>query len=166
MNAVAVIFPYRLEGVWVFDDAAAGLVREPFISGADRILDVLTECIPEASNGFKIIFSAKPFPGYTTRFIWTRAEYEGNWYRWPKRDMEGWLCPALLKYFEIPPKEIFVRADLKASEIRRRTSGARVGRNPSPIVACPTNSASPKTLGNARSTRTNKVWSGYAITIR
>jgi len=30
--------PYRLEGVWVFDDAVTGLVREPFISGADKIL--------------------------------------------------------------------------------------------------------------------------------
>jgi len=30
MNVVSVIFPYRLEGVWVFDDAATGLVREPF----------------------------------------------------------------------------------------------------------------------------------------
>src|ERR1700726_795719 len=27
MNAVSVIFPYRLAGVWVFDDASAGLVR-------------------------------------------------------------------------------------------------------------------------------------------
>ena len=53
MNAVSVIFPYRLEGVWVFDDAAAGLVREPFISGADIILDVLTEHIPEAANGIQ-----------------------------------------------------------------------------------------------------------------
>ena len=53
MNAVSVIFPYRLEGVWVFDDAAAGLVREPFISGADNILDVLTEHIPEATNGIQ-----------------------------------------------------------------------------------------------------------------
>ena len=72
MNAVSVIFPYRLEGVWVFDDASAGLVREPFISGADNILDVLTEHIPEATTGFKIIFSARPFPGYTTRVVWTR----------------------------------------------------------------------------------------------
>ena len=42
MNAVSVISPYRLEGAWVFDDASAGLVREPFICGADKILDVLT----------------------------------------------------------------------------------------------------------------------------
>jgi hypothetical protein len=100
MNVLSVIFPYRLEGVWVFDDAVAGLVREPFISGTDNILDVLTENIPDAARGFKIIFSARPFPGYTARFVWTRAEYGGNWYRWPKREMEGWLCPALLKYFE------------------------------------------------------------------
>jgi len=103
-------FPLQVGRGWVFDDASAGLVREPFISGADNILDVLTEHIPEAATGFKIIFSARPFPGYTARFVWTRAEYGGNWYRWPERKMEGWLCPALLKYFECPPKEIFVQA--------------------------------------------------------
>ena len=53
MNAVSVIFPYRLEGVWVFDDASAGLVREPFISGADNILDVLTEHIPGPPQIFR-----------------------------------------------------------------------------------------------------------------
>jgi hypothetical protein len=105
--------PYRLEGVWVFDDAATGLVREPFISGADNILDVLAEHIPNAADGFKLVFSARPFPGYTARFVWTRSEYEGNWYRWPERQMEAWLCPALLKYFESPPKEIFVQASVK-----------------------------------------------------
>jgi hypothetical protein len=36
-----------------------------FNSGADNILDVLTEHIPEATTGFKIIFSARPFPDYT-----------------------------------------------------------------------------------------------------
>ena len=65
MNALSVIFPYKLEGVWVFDDATIGVVREPFISGADKILDVLAEHIPNAADGFKIVFSARPFPGYT-----------------------------------------------------------------------------------------------------
>jgi hypothetical protein len=50
MNALFVILPYKLEGMWVFDDAATGLVREPFISGADKILDVLTEHIPDAAK--------------------------------------------------------------------------------------------------------------------
>ncbi len=113
MNALAVILPYKVQGVWVFDDPSKGLVREPFISGADKILDVLAEHIPNAADGLKIVFSARPFPGYTARFVWIRAEYEGNWYRWPERQMEGWLCPALLKYFESPPKEIFVQASAK-----------------------------------------------------
>jgi len=114
MNALSVIFPYKLQEVWVFDDPIKGLVREPFISGADKILDILAEHIPNAADGFKIVFSARPFPGYTARFVWVRAEYEGNWYRWPERQMEGWLCPALLKYFESPPKEIFVQASAKS----------------------------------------------------
>jgi len=40
----------------------------PFISGADTILDVLAEHIPNAADGFKIVFSARPFPGYTNQF--------------------------------------------------------------------------------------------------
>jgi hypothetical protein len=27
--------------------------------------------------------------------------------------MEGWLCPALFKYFESAPKEIFLKAEPK-----------------------------------------------------
>jgi len=120
MNAVSIIFPYRLEGVWVFDDAATGLVREPFISGADKILDVLTECIPDAANGFKVIFSAEPFPGYMARFVWARAEYEGNWYRWPERDMEGWCVRPSLNISKPLLKKSSCGRHLKASEIRRR----------------------------------------------
>jgi hypothetical protein len=32
---------------------------------------------------------------------WRREEYGGNWYYSPQFDMEGWLCPALFKYFEL-----------------------------------------------------------------
>ena len=31
MNVLFVIAPYKYEGMWVFDDPAAGLSREPFI---------------------------------------------------------------------------------------------------------------------------------------
>jgi hypothetical protein len=116
MNALSVIFPYRLEGVWVFDDAATSLVREPFIGGADNILDVLTENIPDAANGFKIIFSARPFPGYTARFVWTRTEYGGYWYRWPEREMEGVVSgPAQILR---KPSQRNLRAPPKAREIK------------------------------------------------
>ena len=41
MNAINVIKPYRWEGMWVFDDSAVGLVKEPFVSGADDMMDLL-----------------------------------------------------------------------------------------------------------------------------
>ena len=33
MNSLIVIVPYKYEGLWVFDDAAVGLSKEPFIAG-------------------------------------------------------------------------------------------------------------------------------------
>ena len=38
MNTICAIYPYRHEDLWVFDDEAVGLLQEPFVSGADRIL--------------------------------------------------------------------------------------------------------------------------------
>ena len=58
-------------------------------------------------------FSPQPFPSYTARFVWSRAEMDGNWYKWEERNMEGWLCPALFKYFEAAPKEIYVKVSPK-----------------------------------------------------
>ena len=113
MNALFVIFPYKEHGVWVFDDERVGLVREPFVAGADAILDVLTAGVPGAEQGVKLVFSANPFPGYTARFVLDRSEYGGNWYRWPDKGMEGWLCPALFKYFDQAPAELFVSVSAK-----------------------------------------------------
>jgi hypothetical protein len=30
---------------------------------------------------------------------WVRQEYDGSWYRIKGQTFEGWLCPALFKYF-------------------------------------------------------------------
>ena len=110
MNSIFTIAPYRFEGTWVFDDERVGLVREPFVAGADSILDLLSAEIPNAANGFRLVFSAKPFPGYQARFVRGREEYEGHWYSWPERDIEGWLCPALFKYFPTAPPELYAQA--------------------------------------------------------
>jgi hypothetical protein len=100
------IHPYSHEGMWVFDDAAVGLVKEPFVSGADRIIDRLVEQVPDAHNGFILIFSELPFPGHQVSLEWLREECGGNVYRCNELDMVGWLCPALLKYFNEAPKQI------------------------------------------------------------
>jgi hypothetical protein len=108
MNSLLVIRPYKQHGVWMFDDPRAGLVQEPFVAGADVILDYLTKEIPNAESGVTIFFSAEPFPGSQHEFHWRREEVGGNWYYSPEYDLEGWLCPALFKYFENAPARLFV----------------------------------------------------------
>ena len=113
MNAIGIIAPYKYEGLWVFDGPAVGLSREPFVSGIDKMIDRLVAQIPNAENGFRLLFSATPFPGYTVKLVWRREEYGGNWYYSPQLDMEGWLCPALFRYFDKAPPELYGRAEAK-----------------------------------------------------
>jgi hypothetical protein len=110
VNSIFVIAPYQYEGLWVFDDSRVGLYREPFVSGADLMIDRLVANIPNAGKGFRLLFSARPFPGYTVKLQWRREEYRGNWYYCPQYEIEGWLCPALFKYFAEAPAEIYVQA--------------------------------------------------------
>ena len=109
-NAITTISPYKRNGTWMFDDERVGLAGEPFVAGADVMLDQLTKDIPHAQQGFTLLFSAGPFPGYTVKLEWTHEEYGGNWYRWAEAELEGWLCPALFHYFPEAPKEIYIRA--------------------------------------------------------
>lgn len=113
MNSLFAIAPYQVDGIWVFDDPGVGLRQEPFVSGADTIIDVLTKQIPNARNGFNLLFSPQPFPGYQARFTWSRSEHGGNWYTWVDNGMEGWLCPALFNYLDPAPSELYVLAQAK-----------------------------------------------------
>ena len=115
MNAITAIHPYKSEGLWVFDDAHVGLVREPFVSGADEIIERLAQDIPDAARGFTLLFSAGPFPGHQATLEWRRQELDGNWYYSPEVGIEGWLCPALLKYFETAPERIYAEFKAKAA---------------------------------------------------
>ncbi len=110
-NSIRAIFPYKHQQTWVFDDRQAGLEKEPFVSGTPEIIDVLVRDIPNVDEGFRLLFSASPFPNYQAEFIWIKEEYGGNWYRWENKQMEGWLCPALFKYFQESPKTIYCKAE-------------------------------------------------------
>jgi hypothetical protein len=111
MNTISIIHPYRYNGSWVFDDAQHGLLHEPFVAGADTLIDRAVADIPNAAEGFNLIFSAGPFPGHQYRLQHRRREFEGNWYYLAEFDAEGWLCPALLHYFEQAPDEIFIKVE-------------------------------------------------------
>lgn len=114
MNAINVIAPYRYLDMWVFDDPRVGLVAEPFVAGADTMIDRVVADIPDAEKGFVMVFSQFPFPGHQFRLEWQRAENGGNWYHLADLGMDGWLCPALFKYFEAPPKDLFVQVKAKS----------------------------------------------------
>ncbi|MFB2921255.1 DUF6717 family protein [Aerosakkonema funiforme] len=110
-NAMMVIFPYQHQSTWVFDDDRVGLIHEPFVSGIPQMIDLLVQDIPNADKGFKLLFSGNPFPGYQAELVFVKQEYGGNWYCWQDKNMEGWLCPALFKYFNQTPNQIYCKAE-------------------------------------------------------
>jgi hypothetical protein len=112
-NSLFVIEPYRHAGTWVFDDLSRGLSKEPFVAGIPELIDKLVADIPGADKGFRLTFSAQEFPGYEDKLIWKREEVSGNWYYSETFKAEGWLCPALFKYFKQAPKTIYVKAEAK-----------------------------------------------------
>ena len=109
MNTIIAIHPCKSGGLWVFDDEAVGLRQEPFIAGADVVIDHLVRDIPDSENGFTILFSGGPFPGNQVEFQRKREDMGGFWYYSPDLDLEGWLCPALFRYFETAPEKIYAQ---------------------------------------------------------
>ena len=106
-NVVMVINPYKYKGQWVFDDDRVGLVKEPFVAGADTFLDMVTD----NAESCKIVFSKHSVPGYNVALNKMKPEAGGTIYEvWDPIQFNGfelWLCPALLKYFKEPPLRLY-----------------------------------------------------------
>lgn len=111
MNTINVIEIYKYHDIWVFDDESTGLIREAFVSGADLIIDKMVEHIPNAENGFICIFSGKYFPTatYELKLKIRGDEKIGNWYTCEELGIDGWLCGALYKYFDVEPESIYIQ---------------------------------------------------------
>jgi hypothetical protein len=110
-NAIMVIAPYRYNGTWVFDDPSAGLKREPFVAGVPEMIDVLVKDVPTSQDGFRLLFSANPFPGYQKKLTWLRGDQGGNFYKLDDPPMEGWICPAMFRYYKDAPPNLYVKAE-------------------------------------------------------
>ena len=110
-NSIVLIAPYRYANTWVFDDERRGLVREAFVAGTPELIDRMVAGIPNAAKGFRLYFSAQPFPGATHKLVWRRGSGAGNWYYSEEFKAECWLCPGLFKYFRGAPKELHVKAE-------------------------------------------------------
>ena len=116
-NSIFVSKPYKWNGMWVFDDERVGLDKEPFVAGADTMIDTAVQLkgIPNAEDGFPLVFSAGPFPDADFDLEWVREEIEGNVYKGrfeiegEVQEMEGWLCPTLNLYYPKAPKKLYVQ---------------------------------------------------------
>lgn len=109
MNSINIIKPYKYLDMCFFDDEKVGLLQKPFVSGADTLIDKATKSIPNTENGFILIFSKDYFPDTDLCIEWQRADNAGNWYYSKEFDTEGWLCPALFKYFTDAPKNLYIK---------------------------------------------------------
>ena len=98
-DAILVIAPYWYNGTWVFDDEAAGLNREPFVAGVPEMIDVLVKDIPEAKERISFAVRREPVPGYQKKLTWGCGDMGGNYYRLDNPPMEGWICPAMFRYY-------------------------------------------------------------------
>ena len=110
MNQIFVIRPYRLRpgGVYVFDDEARGLKQEVFVSDTTMAIDLM-RAVQEVGSEFELVFSADPFRGHQYCVNRKASEYGGTVYEQRDLEIEGWLCPALLRYFPEPPEHLYLQ---------------------------------------------------------
>ncbi len=110
-NQVNVIFPYKGDyGIWAFDDPEVGLDGEVFVGNINTMLDILTE----NGDAATVYISKDPIASYNAQLIKVLDPAHGiepGWYKLQGTNMTGWLCPALLKYFEGYPDKIFARIE-------------------------------------------------------
>ena len=117
MNNVNFIHSYVYNGAWVFDDESRELDKEPFVAGADILLDVMSgRDKDESKESCSFYFGQTPLPDWDVKLTKNGIDgYDGTYYLvdFPEKSVKAegpiWLCPALLKFFVDSPSEIFVK---------------------------------------------------------
>lgn len=129
-NSMYTLKVYLEGGEWVFDDVARSLIKEPFIEGADDIIDYLIDqekIIDADKNGFTLFFSTNPFPDKQAELTLLREHPVsldgGHYYNFESGDVQikGWLCPALTLFFEHSPEKLYIKLKSLPSDQRRWT---------------------------------------------
>ena len=128
MNALRVINPYNHLGMWVFDDESTGLVREPFVAGADLIIErVVTgngpiEAIPDAEEGFRLVFGDEPFPRLAGVARVPAAGVQRQLVLLPRARHGGLALPGALSLLPLSAGEAVL--PVRRTRIRRAAAGA------------------------------------------
>jgi len=96
----------------VFDDPRVGLDKEPFVSGADDMIDVLVADIPNADKGFRLLFAADAVSrtygeiGMAERGVWRELVFLAG-----IRNGRLVCARRCSNIFDKAPKEIYVKAE-------------------------------------------------------
>jgi hypothetical protein len=105
-NSIFAIETYRHGAAWVFDDPSVGLVKEPFVAGADTLIDRICG----GKDRVTLVFSELRFP--SAKLTLTKVgggPSTGTDYVCEEMGRaELWLCPALNLYFPESPVTIYV----------------------------------------------------------
>tara|TARA_R110002020_G_scaffold84466_1_gene209204 strand:- start:427 stop:882 length:456 start_codon:yes stop_codon:yes gene_type:complete len=117
LNSIYTMRVYRHESAWVFDNPAVGLLKEPFVAGADEIFDEIAHvrAVDPSRARIDILFSDAQFPGWQILAEHLGPSMGGDDYQVISSEFETldthefWLCPALLKYFADAPDKIFMK---------------------------------------------------------
>lgn len=84
-------------------------MREPFVGGADTMIDVATDHLPKAQESFLAVFSASYFPDAQIVLECVREEGGGNVYRCVEKGMVGWTVAAVLWHFQQAPTTLYIQ---------------------------------------------------------
>ena len=109
MNTLFRILIRQLDEIWVYDDASFEVKDQPFVFGADLILEKMTAQVEGVGDRLNLVFSSIPFPGSEFCLDFVREETEGFVYRWEEKNLQGWLSPSLRNYFPEPPPNIYLQ---------------------------------------------------------
>lgn len=113
-NSIFSIRPFlkKGSGIWVFTEPDLGLFEEAFVGEINTMINAMLKRagLPKGKQ-FTGLFSADMFPGWHMHLKWHSGDMGGNWYNDAFLKIDGWLCPALFKFFDSTPKHIYVRAE-------------------------------------------------------
>lgn len=115
MNSIFIIQAYKVGNTWAFDDLKRGISQEPFVGGFPNIIrKIMLEKIGKIVDNFTITFSDNKFPGSDICLNKQNDLNGGSWYKLSGTDIEGWLCPALRKYYtESLPNDLYLEIDFE-----------------------------------------------------
>ena len=98
---------------WLFDDPEKDITAEPFVEGSSELITEVQSRAGLEGDTLSITFSDEPFPESQYMLLWKSSREEGTWNQYYSKDldMENWLCPVLLVYFEKAPKKLYVEME-------------------------------------------------------